>query len=480
MANKAISELPQALNVNNQDLFVLEQGGLAKKLTAETFITEQGIIDALAEALDGHGGIQSVTLQSLSGRVRTYLITFSDQSATTFQVLDGTSITSIQKTSTSGLVDAYTVYMSDGTSSVINVTNGSSIASVQKTSTSGLVDTYTITLTNGSTQSFTVTNGERGPVGPAGDYAGIVGRDSMATADMTDEFLIYDTSDELEKKISLANLETSLVNKANIATITSSGNLNNVTSPGLYYVMSGASNKPALFDSSPYGVLLVGTNSGGTYVVQAFYASRPSYEGVAVRVYFSGSWHNWVRVGDAHTDSNLAWVENSTTASRAYSVGNYVTINGVLCKITAAVANGGTLTSGTNYSAVGSGGGLNDFGVSYTSTAQTGALWSYAIVSGVTLTYSTSYTTISGNIATIGLATTNPSGIAANTDIITGLPKPATNTLGFNVATLYDNDATSIIGYGLIYQSGDYGLLKTLVAIPDGHKIRISATYPIK
>ena len=125
MANKAISELPQAQNVNNQDLFVLEQGGLAKKLTAETFITEQGIIDALAEALDGHGGIQSVTLSSVSGRIRTYLITFTDQSATTFQVLDGTTIDSIAKTSTAGLVDTYTIFMSDGTTSFFQVTNGS-------------------------------------------------------------------------------------------------------------------------------------------------------------------------------------------------------------------------------------------------------------------------------------------------------------------------------------------------------------------
>lgn len=124
MANKAISELPQALNVNNQDLFVLEQSGIAKKLPAETFITEQGIINALAEALDGHGGISSVTLSSVSGRIRTYLITFTDGSATTFQVLDGTTITSIQKTSTAGLVDTYTVYMSDGTTSFFNVTNG--------------------------------------------------------------------------------------------------------------------------------------------------------------------------------------------------------------------------------------------------------------------------------------------------------------------------------------------------------------------
>ena len=124
MANKAISELPQALNVNNQDLFVLEQSGIAKKLTAETFITEQGIIDALAAALDGHGGIQSVTLSSVSGRIRTYLITFTDGSSTTFQVLDGTSISRIEKTSTAGLVDTYTVYMTDGTTSFFQVRNG--------------------------------------------------------------------------------------------------------------------------------------------------------------------------------------------------------------------------------------------------------------------------------------------------------------------------------------------------------------------
>ena len=124
MANKAISELPQAQNVNNQDLFVLEQSGITKKLTAETFITEQGIIDALAEALDGHGGISSVTLSSVSGRIRTYLITFTDGSATTFQVLDGTSISRIEKTSSAGLVDTYTIFMNDGTTSFFQVRNG--------------------------------------------------------------------------------------------------------------------------------------------------------------------------------------------------------------------------------------------------------------------------------------------------------------------------------------------------------------------
>lgn len=124
MANKAISELPQAQNVNNQDLFVLEQSGIAKKLTAETFITEQGIIDALAEALDGHGGIASVALASVSGRIRTYRITFTDQSTTTFQVYDGTSIERISRTSSSGLDDVYTVFLSDGTTTFFTVHNG--------------------------------------------------------------------------------------------------------------------------------------------------------------------------------------------------------------------------------------------------------------------------------------------------------------------------------------------------------------------
>ena len=124
MANKAISELPQAQNVNNQDLFVLEQSGIAKKLPAETFITEQGIINALAEALDGHGGIQSVTLASVSGRIRTYRITFTDQSATTFQVYDGTSIDRISRTSSSGLDDVYTIFLSDGTTTFFTVHNG--------------------------------------------------------------------------------------------------------------------------------------------------------------------------------------------------------------------------------------------------------------------------------------------------------------------------------------------------------------------
>lgn len=48
---------------------------------------------------------------------------------------------------------------------------------------------------------------------------------------------------------------------------------------------------------------------------------------------------------------DIATVETSTTASRAYSEGEYLVLNGQLYKVTSAIANGGTITVGTNVSA---------------------------------------------------------------------------------------------------------------------------------
>lgn len=50
--------------------------------------------------------------------------------------------------------------------------------------------------------------------------------------------------------------------------------------------------------------------------------------------------------------SNIATIEASTTASKAYAVGSYLVLNGQLYKVTAAIASGGTITVGTNVSAV--------------------------------------------------------------------------------------------------------------------------------
>lgn len=125
------------------------------------------LVRDLATALDGHGGIKNITLNS------DYTLTFTladDTEVTTTSVrgatgakgdkgTDGRAITSVTKTGTSGLVDTYKIQFSDNTSTTFTVTNGASIKSVAKTGTSGLVDTYTVRLTDNTTSTFTVTNG---------------------------------------------------------------------------------------------------------------------------------------------------------------------------------------------------------------------------------------------------------------------------------------------------------------------------------
>lgn len=55
-------------------------------------------------------------------------------------------------------------------------------------------------------------------------------------------------------------------------------------------------------------------------------------------------------------NSNLATVESGTTASQAYVVGDYLVYNGQLCKVISAIAQGDTLTVGTNIEVTTSGG----------------------------------------------------------------------------------------------------------------------------
>lgn len=161
MADKTVGELPRASTVTTTDLFVMEQAGQAKSLTGQVLIND------LATALDGHGGIKSITLND------DYTLTFIMSDDTEVQTTsvrgatgakgdkgtDGRAITSVAKISTSGLVDTYKISFSDNTSTNFTVTNGSSIKSIAKTATSGLTDTYTVTLTDGTTSTFNVKNG---------------------------------------------------------------------------------------------------------------------------------------------------------------------------------------------------------------------------------------------------------------------------------------------------------------------------------
>lgn len=118
MADKAISELIAAEQIKATDLFVLEQDSAAKKLTGQI------LLNWLTAAADGHGGISSVVLKSVSGLTKTYRITLADETTFDFPVSDGRGITGIDLASTSGLVKTYRISYNDNTTSTFTVTNG--------------------------------------------------------------------------------------------------------------------------------------------------------------------------------------------------------------------------------------------------------------------------------------------------------------------------------------------------------------------
>lgn len=53
-------------------------------------------------------------------------------------------------------------------------------------------------------------------------------------------------------------------------------------------------------------------------------------------------------ISDETSLANMATVEDSSTASKAYSVGEFLIFDGKLCKVTTAISQGGTITLNTN------------------------------------------------------------------------------------------------------------------------------------
>ena len=91
MADRQISDLTAATQVTVDDLFVLEQNNTAKKLTGQILMND------LATALDGHGGIADIeytapVAPSLDG---TLTITMADTTEYDVTVTNGNGITSI-------------------------------------------------------------------------------------------------------------------------------------------------------------------------------------------------------------------------------------------------------------------------------------------------------------------------------------------------------------------------------------------------
>lgn len=87
MADRQISELTPASAVQSTDLFVLEQGGTAKKMTGQI------LINWMTAYADGHGGIESVTVVDSgtagNGQLHTVTLHCADETTYTFSIRDG-------------------------------------------------------------------------------------------------------------------------------------------------------------------------------------------------------------------------------------------------------------------------------------------------------------------------------------------------------------------------------------------------------
>ena len=93
-------------------------------------------------------------------------------------------------------------------------------------------------------------------------------------------------------------------------------------------------------------------------------------------------WKDLDLSGKANT-STLATVESTSTASKAYSVGDYLVYNGILYRVTAAISAGQTLTPGTNITATNAGAELTSLSNGLTTVSNR----EYVYTQWVTFTY---------------------------------------------------------------------------------------------
>lgn len=167
---------------------------------------------------------------------------------------------------------------------------GNDIQSVEKTATNGLIDTYTITLTDGTTHNFNVTNGraitsieKTSSVGYVDTYTITFNDGTTTTFEVETASITVDSSFSTTSTNALEN--KTITDK--FATVDS--NINNVTTKA---------------DTNEIKINKIDTNI-------------------------------------IPTTSN----ETTTTASQSYADGKFLTLNGLLRKVTASIAQGDTINN---------------------------------------------------------------------------------------------------------------------------------------
>lgn len=327
MANKRVQDLTPAESIQLADRFVLEQAGQAKSLTGQI------LIDDLATALDGHGGISSITYTepvapSLEG---TLTITMADETTYDLVITNGNGIESIEiKYGISNVADPAYVY--EWYSAVVSPTDALPYAFTRFTitdSTGGTTVAYTITkkaddptisvgtvtAEAGSTADATVANVgtasnpvlnfdftlPQGEKGNTGDYIVPVVSYGTSTAAATEPTTWYSSPTSISysagnyiwkrTQYTLHDAQTVQDTKTEIIGYigqngTGSGTVQQITFNGVVYTDDGTGNVPMTIDAEDVGAIAdPSTKSNGQVLTydssaDAWVAANPSTGGV--------------------------------------------------------------------------------------------------------------------------------------------------------------------------------------------------------
>lgn len=207
IADSTIGSLPAVEIMQNADLFVLEQNGIAKKLSGEllsSFIDRQ---------------VLSVTVVERAATA-TYTCTYnSNTGALTVGIPRGVGIASISNPVVSGLNKTYTITFdkpasaSSATTKQYTLRDGNGITSVQAitdTHVHGGMDHYRINFNEGSPFDFYVYNGTDGYGSPGTAIPLMDGTAAAGTANMySREDHVHPTDTSRQKKLKMVTVNIS-------------------------------------------------------------------------------------------------------------------------------------------------------------------------------------------------------------------------------------------------------------------------------
>lgn len=229
---------------------------------------------------------------------------------------------------------------------------------------------------------------------------------AVSSLSTTDVFPVEQS--DATRKLTIEKLKTSIADTTPV-----SGSTNLLTSGGAYNVKTTADT------ASSNAITALSTanaaaNNAATALATANTASSTANTAINNAATALSTANNALSTSNKNA-SNFAKVENSSTASQAYAVGDFLVYNGLLYIVTVAIASGGTITPDTNCMAT-------------TAGAQISALNGNLTIKEIPITYSsdiasyvasTSHAWISGNTLHISFYVTTISSVSGRNLIAT-------------------------------------------------------------